>query len=631
MRLSLLILLCIAAAGCATESFRLPMTAQELAYYNSGPALVAYLGQPDASPAVCDPRSQGPHIRCTEKVSRSLVDGLVTGNVDPSLWRRCVDVLIGTAPVDAAAAFIDATSKAYVKLMLDDTFELSTPLQNRLSAMQELYLARVRDQPVHLVVESGMADALRNGIDKARFGPAGRRFAQALLEVDDLEHGKWLGRTVDVARIDELATAGDEKTLRLLIAHLPRPDLRDEARRRVIRMHIATSPFAEVRDHAAAIEAVVMQRGDNPIALAEHPPLSGHLDPQKVPMRGVLVRQHVFQQTATLLAYSGDKPGLSVLPELSLRGALEVQAQGLSRPVTLCAPVEELDPSPCVAVQDVTLDNPVAYLDKDGAFHFVDSLPMHDAVNLAQMREKFLLPVSVGGKRLLAFEWHLYYERPEDLVLSGPTPGSNGPDLSVYADHRDPNRFIFTVSGSTGAMLAVVENADAMAFHVVSAGARGFTGQAGYAGQNGSPGMSGMSASCPGMSGGNGSPGGPGGNGGPGGPGGPGGDGGDVRVQLACNRGQCRDAMALLQATVLSAAGLGGSGGAGGPGGAGGQGGSGGSGTSCANGDGTSTYLSGGSSGYNGPSGSNGPDGPPGQPGRPGRVSVGVAHSGPRG
>src|SRR5579863_4043938 len=94
-------ILCLALAGCATESYRLPMTAEQLAYYNTGPALVAYLGQPDASPAVCDPRSQGPHLRsCTEKMSRALVDGLIEGKVDPGLWRRCVDVLVGTASVD---------------------------------------------------------------------------------------------------------------------------------------------------------------------------------------------------------------------------------------------------------------------------------------------------------------------------------------------------------------------------------------------------------------------------------------------------------------------------------------------------------------------------------------------------
>ena len=54
-----------------------------------------------------------------------------------------------------------------------------------------------------------------------------------------------------------------------------------------------------------------------------------------------------------------------------------------------------------MTVHDVTLDNPAAYLDKGGAFHFVDHITMRDAVNLAQMRDRFVLPVSVGGRRLL--------------------------------------------------------------------------------------------------------------------------------------------------------------------------------------------------------------------------------------
>src|SRR6185369_6953110 len=119
------------------------------------------------------------------------------------------------------------------------------------------------------------------------------------------------------------------------------------------------------------VEETVMKHGSNPIALAEHAPLSGRIDQARVPMRGVLVRQQVWAQTATLLGYSGDRPGVSVLPELKLRGALVVEAEGVSHPVTLCAPSKRLDPTPCISVHDVRLLNPAAYLDKGGAFHFV--------------------------------------------------------------------------------------------------------------------------------------------------------------------------------------------------------------------------------------------------------------------
>ena len=67
-------------------------------------------------------------------------------------------------------------------------------------------------------------------------------------------------------------------------------------------------------------------------------------------------------------------------------------ATGISRPVTLCGPKHDLDPSPCVAVDDVTLDNPFAYLDKGGAFHFRDNVTLPEIVALAPS-EYFVLPV----------------------------------------------------------------------------------------------------------------------------------------------------------------------------------------------------------------------------------------------
>jgi len=167
---------------------------------------------------------------------------------------------------------------------------------------------------------------------------------------------------------------------------------------------------------------MVSAYGITPLLLDEHAPMRGWVDPQKVPMRGVLVRQQVWQQTAKLLGYSGDRPGVSVLPEMKLRGALMVEVVGVSRPVTLCGHAKDLDPSPCISIQDVRLDNAAAYLDQGSAFHFVEHVAMRDAVNLAQMRDRFVLPVSVGGQQLCAFDWRLYY--PDDLVFTGREPGT---------------------------------------------------------------------------------------------------------------------------------------------------------------------------------------------------------------
>jgi hypothetical protein len=360
-----------------------------------------------------------------------------------------------------------------------------------------------------------------------------------------------------------------------------------------------------VRQNAASIEEVVMTQGNNPISLAEHPPTRGFIDPQKMPMRGVLVRQQVWQHTAKLLGYSGDRPGISVLPELKLRNILLVEATGVSRPITLCAPAKELDPSPCVSVHEVRLDNHAAYLDKGGAFHFVEHITMDDALDLAKMRQRFVLPISVGGRRLAQFDWRLYYERPADLVFSGPADGERGPNLGVSVDHRDPDRYILHVAGAGSPYLAIVENQDAPGYHVISRGAQGYTGDTGSSGVSGSSGSECQSGSD-------------GGDGGPGGPGGPGGDGGDIAVKVLGGD----EAMQMAQLMVRSEAGAGGEGGAGGAGGAGGSGGSSRSPTTHTDDNGnTVTDDPGCSAGSNGSSGSSGPDGPPGSPGRAGHVS----------
>jgi len=119
------------------------MTAAELAAHDSGPALVAYLGQPDASPAMCDLRMRGPRISGPNATVRAaLVGGLVDGQ---SCFR-----------------------------------------------------------------------------------------------------------------------AGGEKTLHCFANRLPASDLRDQARCRVVRIHVAASPFPEVRDHVAAVEEIVIKQGMNP-------------------------------------------------------------------------------------------------------------------------------------------------------------------------------------------------------------------------------------------------------------------------------------------------------------------------------------------------------------------------------
>jgi hypothetical protein len=356
----------------------------------------------------------------------------------------------------------------------------------------------------------------------------------------------------------------------------------------------------------------LIREGHNRIALAGTPALECRVRRAKTLVRGVLVRQSVWARTATLLGYAEGRPDLSVLPELSLRGALWAQFQSISRPVSLCERKRDLDPSPCIAVSDVTLDNPFAYLDKGGAFHFRDNVGMGDVIALSS-NSNFLLPVRIGGQPAVSLVWGLFYERPEDLVFSGLPPGGAGPSLHIRVERPTATRFVFTrklaarpVRGRRGGSRTVRD------FHIVSRGAMGFTGAYG---SSGSSGMSGSQCSD----------GGRGGDGGSGGNGGPGGNGGDIVVEVACGGAPCPDTVALLQTIILSMGGPGGPGGSGGSGGPGGAGGSGRSPSTHIDSDGNSvTDDPGCSPGASGSSGANGSDGWPGPPGRAGRITFSV-------
>ena len=82
--------------------------------------------------------------------------------------------------------------------------------------------------------------------------------------------------------------------------------------------------------------------------------------------------------------------------------------------MTLCTSKRALDPTPCIAIASVSLDNPFTYLDKGGAFHFRDNVAEQEVVPLAA-RDAFTLPVALGGQPAVSLQWGLSYERPDDL------------------------------------------------------------------------------------------------------------------------------------------------------------------------------------------------------------------------
>ena len=137
---------CWPVGGCAPD-FPHPLTAADVATLDSGAALVAYLVQRDASPGVCDMRSTSPHLsRFDRDGSKTLVQGLTEGKIDPGIWRGCLDAALGGAPRDVGAALVDAVAIGYHGLALDGDLETSPPLQARLAALQGVYIQRPTGQ-----------------------------------------------------------------------------------------------------------------------------------------------------------------------------------------------------------------------------------------------------------------------------------------------------------------------------------------------------------------------------------------------------------------------------------------------------------------------------------------------------
>jgi hypothetical protein len=616
--LLLLVALLALGGGCG-RSYPSPFTAQDMAAIGTGDALVHYLRQPGATAAVCDRKSDGPRFRGSSADDLAdVTGGLVDGNVRPDLWQRCTMILLESSTPDEASSLLDAMAHAYRKLLGRSAIETDPGERAKLEAIHQAFLLRRRGTAPHAAAIEDDVAKLRDVLTKGRLGPMASKYGHEVLTTIDLERGLWNGAPLTVATLDALEKDKDETLLRRIAQRVPDESLEREARRRIVHLHIAASPSPDVRLHAADVEAAVMATGRNAIDPARHAPTAAWLDEQRVHVRGVLVRQDLWKQTATLLAYEGEKPGASVIPSLDLRGALYARVDGLKDTVTLCAPPATLDVAPCLLPSEVKPKVPIVYVDAEGLLHFVERVTSKDAMRLVYDTPNLPLPFDVGGRPLLTIEWPIVFEQPDPLIFEGPGSG-RGPDLRVVVERRYSPRLLFEVSGPQGKMVGVVEAHDAPAFAIASRGGRGTPGSRGMDGSNGTSGSAGSPGSCPGSPGGQGGSGSPGGNGTSGGPGGPGGPGGNVVVSVACATGECGSLLGLAQKVIRSEGGAGGPGGEGGRGGTGGAGGPGGSGASCTDSQGHYTSVSGGASGSqgaNGSAGSRGADGPRGAAGR---------------
>jgi hypothetical protein len=459
----------------------MPMTAAQLVDVGRPDALVAYLGQPDADAAVCDARSLGPHLAAADAATRrALVGGLVDGKIAPQTWLDCANKLEKSAPPADAAAIIDDAGRGYAAVIGARDFESSPAQQARLDVLQRFYVERKNELHGNAKVDDKLFASLRRAVFGRKLGPIATRMGTALLDAVDIEHGLWQGESIDQGTIAVLGAHADEPTLERFMLRLPEPTLRDRAKRSLVDLHIARSPFPEVHDNADAVEAALMTSGKNKLSLKDHAPKSAQIDVTKLPARAVIVRQALVEQTATLLGAAPNR-GLSVLPPLSMRGALQVNVDGVSRPVTVCEPSRALDPSPCIDPKDVALGSQALYPERS-RFRFVEHMPLAGAITLAKPHD-LVVPVAVGGQSLASFTLALRFETPTPLVYRSLGASEKGPRLLVDVDHRDPLRYLYSVRGGDIPRIAVTE-ADATAgFHIVS---KGGTGEAGAPGATGS-------------------------------------------------------------------------------------------------------------------------------------------------
>ncbi len=601
-------LLALGLVGCATAQLEMPMTAARAVQYNNGPALVAYLGQPDASPQLCDVQGTGPHLPAmTPELRKALVDGLHYGHIPPATFRRCANAVMKRFSAEDTASLFDALFDAYHKMLVAKDLDGNPSEVERLSTIQRMYLDRQPGRDPHPAVLTPLLADIRAALAKKQLGRIATRFGQELLDTVDIEHGTWQGQNVDAAVMDALAKAGNELTLHRFTERLPSEPLRIEASRRVVRIHIALSPFAEVQQAGPELEQAMIATGHNAVKLADHPVVKASFGDKTV-QRGVVVREHVWQRTATLLGSAADRKTLSVLPELPLRGALLVELKGISHPVTLCGRDKDLDPSPCIVAGDLSLGNPLTKLDANGVVKVDDSLPITALLPLAA-EDGFAVSVRILGQPAATLTWPLRFELPEPLTFHGGGNGGHGPNLTVHVADTRVGRLTFDVNADGRDYIAIIEGANLPDYKIASIGGAGASGSDGLTGSSGSDG-----STC-----GNG---GDGGRGGDGGNGGDGGDGGDIAVQLSCTSASCGRMPALLAGMIVSAGGPGGAGGSGGAGGVGGSGGNGQSPTTHTDSEGNTVVddpgCSAGSSGSNGASGS---DGSPGSDGHAGRVS----------
>ncbi|MBC7170894.1 MAG: hypothetical protein H5U40_00615 [Polyangiaceae bacterium] len=193
---------CTLLFGCGPR--RVPYSATDLRADSSsraGRALVHYLAQPGADPAVCD--RQAPEFALasfTERDVRRFVSALSNETLPPALWRACASHLLEDLDEERARFGADRMLKAFI-----ENLDAAAPDElARLDALAEVLSSR---PPTVVLAPEGEGE-LRSAVASSRAAAPARARAAPLLASLELDRGMFEGAPLDPSRIGGLADAG---------------------------------------------------------------------------------------------------------------------------------------------------------------------------------------------------------------------------------------------------------------------------------------------------------------------------------------------------------------------------------------------------------------------------------------
>lgn len=483
----------VSAASSCGPRYPTPFSAESMAQVGTSSALVHYLKQPGATAAVCDARATSAHVSGdTLRDVDTLVHGV--GEVSPIVFQRCVALMLESSSPEARARILEALVHEYRAYLGKSAVETDAAEKARLEALHRTLLLRPRGaEPRDAAIAEDIA-ALRKVLASQKLGPTATQLGKDMLSEVDLVAGTYEGKPMTAAVVDGLFAKGDETMLFRIANHAKSEELRRGARLAIVKLHVRASKSPEVAAQAGEVEARVMATGRNTVDLEKTPPSSGWIDDAKVGFRGIRVRQDLWKQVSDLLPLDKTK---TVIPSVTLRGALFVRVPGYSDPLTVCAHPEALDVTPCIDAHTVRPRVPILTVDEQGLMHVVERIATADALKLVYNTENLPIPVDVAGKPVITIEWPIHFDAPEPIVLEGPM-SSRGPDIRVSIERRYSPRLLFAVEGPNGKWRGVIENDDLSKMAIVSRGGAGKPGTRGTDGAAGGAGSAGSNASCPG-------------------------------------------------------------------------------------------------------------------------------------